>query len=151
MDDVVRLQISLDLPRESALVAQTRRTLDGALAAAGVDEPCRDDIRLALSEACTNVIKHADLSTTYHVDVAVAGDLCTIEVTDDGGGFDPATVRPGEVLDDSGRGLQIVAALVDGLDVVSVDGTGTLLRFTKRLTWSPSAPQPSGDLGRSGP
>jgi serine/threonine-protein kinase RsbW len=40
------------------------------------------------------------------------------------------------VLDDDGRGLQIVAALVDGLEVVSVSGTGTLLRFTKRLTWA---------------
>jgi len=138
MDEAVHLQISLDLPRESALVAHTRRTLDGALAGAGVDEQCRDDIRLALSEACANVIKHAELSTIYHVDVTVDGDLCTIEVTDDGGGFDPSTVQPGDVLDDSGRGLQIVSALVDGLDVVSVDGTGTLLRFTKRLTWAPA-------------
>jgi serine/threonine-protein kinase RsbW len=134
MDEGLSLQISLDLPRESALVAQTRKTLDGALASAGVDEDCRADITLALGEACANVIKHAELSTVYHVDVSVVGDTCTIEVTDDGGGFDPRSVRPGDVLDDEGRGLQIVAALVDGLDVVSVSGTGTLLRFTKRLT-----------------
>jgi anti-sigma regulatory factor (Ser/Thr protein kinase) len=68
--------------------------------------------------------------------VSVDRERCTIEVTDDGGGFDPSTVRPGDVLDDTGRGLQIVAALVDGLDVVSVDGLGTMLRFTKRLTWT---------------
>jgi serine/threonine-protein kinase RsbW len=140
MNETLRLQISLDLPRESALVTQVRRTLDGALAGAGVDEECRGDIRLALTEACANVIKHADLSTAYHVDVNVDHDLCTIEVTDDGGGFNPTTVKPGDVLDDSGRGLQIVAAVVDGLDVVSVDGTGTLLRFTKHLTWSPTRP-----------
>jgi serine/threonine-protein kinase RsbW len=137
MDHAV-FQISLDLPRESALIASTRRTLDGALAGAGVDETCRDDIRLALSEACANVIKHAELSTTYHVDVTVDRDVCTIEVTDDGGGFDPRSVKPGDLLSDTGRGLQIVAAVVDGLDVVSVDGTGTLLRFTKHLTWTPT-------------
>jgi serine/threonine-protein kinase RsbW len=137
MDGSLQLQISLDLPRESALVSQTRRTLDGALAGAGVEQECREDIRLALSEACANVIKHADLSTTYHVDVTVDGDLCTIEVTDDGGGFNPGSVRAGDVLDDSGRGLQIVAAVVDGLDIVTVDGAGTLLRFTKHLTWAP--------------
>lgn len=134
MDEGLSLQMSLDLPRESALVVQTRRTLDGALAAAGVEQECRADITLALTEACANVIKHAELSTVYHVDVSVENDMCTIEVTDDGGGFDPRSVRPGDVLDDEGRGLQIVAALVDGLDVVSVTGTGTLLRFTKRLT-----------------
>jgi serine/threonine-protein kinase RsbW len=136
MDEGLSLQISLDLPRESALVAQTRRTLDGALSGAGVDEECRADIRLALTEACANVIKHAELSTVYHVDVRVDREACTIEVTDDGGGFDPRSVRPGDVLDDGGRGLQIVAALVDGLDVVSVNGLGTVLRFTKRLTWT---------------
>jgi anti-sigma regulatory factor (Ser/Thr protein kinase) len=81
------------------------------------------------------VIQHAELSSNYRVDIALDGDLCTIEVTDDGGGFDPKAVRPGEELADSGRGLQIVSALVDGLDVVSVDGVGTLLRFRKRLTW----------------
>jgi serine/threonine-protein kinase RsbW len=136
MDEGLSLHISLDLPRESELVAQTRRTLDGALAGAGVDEECRADISLALTEACANVIKHAELSTAYHVEVGVDRERCTIEVTDDGGGFDPSTVRPGDVLDDTGRGLQIVAALVDGLDVVSVDGLGTMLRFTKRLTWT---------------
>jgi serine/threonine-protein kinase RsbW len=136
MDEGLSLHISLDLPRESALVAQTRRTLSGALSGAGVDEECRADITLALTEACANVIKHAELSTVYHVDVMVDRQACTIEVTDDGGGFDPRSVRPGDVLDDSGRGLQIVAALVDGLDVVSVNGLGTMLRFTKRLTWT---------------
>jgi serine/threonine-protein kinase RsbW len=136
MDEGLSLQMSLDLPRESALVVRTRRTLAGALAGAGVDEECRADITLALTEACANVIKHAELSTVYHVDVSVERNTCTIEVTDDGGGFDPGSVRPRDVLDDDGRGLQIVAALVDGLEVVSVSGTGTLLRFTKRLTWA---------------
>jgi serine/threonine-protein kinase RsbW len=135
MDEAVHLQMALDLPRESALVAQARRTLDGALHGAGVAEVCRDDIGLALTEACANVIKHARLASNYHVDITVGHGLCTIEVTDDGGGFDPASVPPRNVLDDAGRGLQIVAALVDGLDVVSVDGTGTLLRFTKQLSW----------------
>lgn len=136
MDEGLSLHISLDLPRESELVTQTRRTLDGALAGAGIDEECRADISLALTEACANVIKHAEMSTAYHVDIQVGRELCTIEVTDDGGGFDPSKVRPGDVLDDTGRGLQIVSALVDGLDVVSVNGLGTMLRFTKRLTWT---------------
>ena len=136
MDRPLHLEISLDLPRDAELVAQTRRTLDGALSGAGIDEDCRQDIRLALTEACANVIKHAEHSTVYHVDVTVENDNCIIEVTDDGGGFDPATVRPGELLDDAGRGLQIVAAVTDGLELMSVDGLGTVLRFTKHLKWA---------------
>jgi anti-sigma regulatory factor (Ser/Thr protein kinase) len=136
MNKPLYLEISLDLPRDAELVAQTRRTLDGALREAGVEEDCRHDIRLALTEACANVIKHAEHSTVYHVDVTVENSDCVIEVTDDGGGFNPSAVRPGEVLDEAGRGLQIVAAVTDGLDVVSIDGVGTVLRFTKHLTWA---------------
>jgi len=142
----MHLQFSLDLPRDAAMVGVTRRTLDGALAGAGVAQDCRDDIQLALSEACGNVVSHAALASQYHIDVSVDEDNCVIEVTDDGGGFNPQTVTQagaeagataGE-LRESGRGLQVVAALVERLDVVSVEDTGTLVRFSKRLTWAPT-------------
>jgi serine/threonine-protein kinase RsbW len=136
MDEPLQLHLSLDLPRESALIGRTRHGLDDALAVAGVDEGCRDDIRLALTEACANVVKHAELASTYHVEVRIDGDRCLIEVTDDGGGFDPGQVRPHDELDETGRGLRVVGAVVDGLDVVSVDGAGTLLRFSKTLTFA---------------
>ncbi|WP_238010779.1 ATP-binding protein [Dactylosporangium sp. AC04546] len=133
--NAMRLQFSLDLPRDAAMVGVTRRTLDGALAGAGVTRDCRDDIQLALTEACGNVVSHASLASQYHIDVTVDADECVIEVTDDGGGFNPGSVRPAGELSESGRGLQVVAALVERLDVVSVEETGTLVRFSKHLTW----------------
>ncbi|MEV6931158.1 ATP-binding protein [Dactylosporangium sp. NPDC051485] len=143
----MRLQFSLELPRDAARVRDARRTLDGALAGAGVTQECRDDIRLALTEACGNVVSHASLATQYHIDVTVDGGLCVIEVTDDGGGFDPQRVpavdaepAPEEParLPESGRGLHVLAAVVERLDVVSVEDTGTLVRFSKHLTWDPA-------------
>jgi serine/threonine-protein kinase RsbW len=140
----MRLQFSLDLPRDAALVRDARRTLDGALAGAGVTQECRDDIRLALTEACGNVVSHASLADQYHIDVTVDGGECVIEVTDDGGGFDPRRREPAVVPDElatlpeTGRGLHIVAAVVESLDVVSVEDTGTLVRFSKHLSWDPS-------------
>jgi serine/threonine-protein kinase RsbW len=143
----MRLQFSLELPRDAALVRDARRTLDGALAGAGVTEECRDDIRLALTEACGNVVSHASLANGYHIDVTVDEGECVIEVTDDGGGFDPGrvpvvdTARVGDeptALLESGRGLQVLAAVVERLDVVSVEDTGTLVRFSKHLTWEPT-------------
>jgi serine/threonine-protein kinase RsbW len=144
----MRLQFSLDLPRDAALVRDARRTLDGALAGAGVARDCRDDIQLALTEACGNVVSHATLASQYHIDVTVDEGECVIEVTDDGGGFDPARLRAGPTgppaagdadrLSETGRGLGIVAALVERLDVVSVEDTGTLVRFSKHLSWEPS-------------
>ena len=143
----MRLQFSLDLPRDAALVRDARRTLDGALAGAGVTQDCRDDIRLALTEACGNVVSHAGLASRYHIDVTVDEGECVIEVTDDGGGFDPARVPAVELvgpaaepqgLKESGRGLHVLAAVVERLDVVSVEDTGTLVRFSKHLDWDPS-------------
>lgn len=144
----MRLQFSLELPRDAALVRDARRTLDGALAGAGVAQDCRDDIRLALTEACGNVVSHANLASQYQIEVTVDGGECVIEVTDDGGGFDPSRVpevdaaEPGDdpgSLPETGRGLHIVAAVVERLDVVSVEDTGTLVRFSKRLTWESPA------------
>jgi serine/threonine-protein kinase RsbW len=138
MDEPIHLELSLDLPKDAALVARTRRTLDGALAGAGVDENCRHAIQMALGEACANVIQHAQLAAMYRVDVCVRGDQCVIEVIDDGGGFDPVTVEPADPLDERGRGLAVMAGVVDGLELISVSSTGTLLRFTKQLTWTNS-------------
>src|SRR4051812_21915817 len=141
----MRLQFSLELPRDAALVRDARRTLDGALAGAGVAQDCRDDIRLALTEACGNVVSHASLASQYRIDVTVEDGECVIEVTDDGGGFNPQRVQPvpvaepeTELLSETGRGLHIVAAVVERLDVVSVEDTGTLVRFSKRLSWEPT-------------
>ncbi|WP_432972360.1 ATP-binding protein [Dactylosporangium sp. CA-233914] len=142
----MRLRFSLELPRDAALVRDARRTLDGALAGAGVTQDCRDDIRLALTEACGNVVSHASLASAYHIDVTVDDSECVIEVTDDGGGFDlarVAAVEPAEPdgeparLKENGRGLHVLAAVVERLDVVSVEDTGTLVRFSKHLTWDP--------------
>ncbi|MEV8513713.1 ATP-binding protein [Dactylosporangium sp. NPDC051484] len=143
----MRLQFSLELPRDAALVRDARRTLDGALAGAGVAQDCRDDIRLALTEACGNVVSHASLASRYHIEVTVDDSECVIEVTDEGGGFDPALAaavaaeepanEPAR-LRENGRGLHVLAAVVERLDVVSVEDTGTLVRFGKHLTWDPS-------------
>ena len=56
---------------------------------------------------------------------------------DDGGGFTPSRLEAPNPLGESGRGLQVLAALVESLDVISVEDTGTLVRFTKRLSWEP--------------
>ncbi|MER7009671.1 ATP-binding protein [Dactylosporangium sp. NPDC000555] len=129
------------------MVRDARRTLDGALAGAGVAQDCRDDIRLALTEACGNVVSHASLASNYHIEVTVDESECVIEVTDDGGGFDPGLVAAVAAeepatepvrLRENGRGLHVLAAVVERLDVVSVEDTGTLVRFSKHLTWDPS-------------
>ncbi|MGS2619468.1 ATP-binding protein [Micromonospora sp. LZ34] len=135
---LVLLRLSLDLPRDAATVAMARRTLDGALAGVGVEDDCRADIRLALTEACGNVVAHAVAAVDYTV--TVNDDQCTIAVSDQSDGFALTRSQMPDPSATSGRGPHIVAALVDHLDVVSSTGAGTRLRFTKRLTWAASSP-----------
>ena len=62
--------------------------------------------------ATKELIENALDAGARRISVALTeGGIAAIEVTDDGGGFDPGKVRPGDVLDDTGRGLQIVGAL----------------------------------------
>jgi serine/threonine-protein kinase RsbW len=122
-------------------VPLTRRVLDAALASLGVTEDCRADVRLALSEACTNVIRHAGPCQSYQVQVGFDERECTIEVTDDGPGLSAdAAARPmAPVLAESGRGLRIIALVMDEVEVRRRP-RGTLLRLVKRLTWSQDQP-----------
>jgi signal transduction histidine kinase len=76
-------------------------------------------------EALANVVKHARASSTT-VRIAAEDDTVSIEVRDDGRGFDPAAVGPGHFGLRSMRGR--VADLEGLLEVASQPGRGTVLR-----------------------
>jgi anti-sigma regulatory factor (Ser/Thr protein kinase) len=54
----------------------------------GVTEDCVEDVGLAVSEACTNAISHADHDDGYEVDVQVDEQVCAVDVRDSGSGLD---------------------------------------------------------------
>jgi serine/threonine-protein kinase RsbW len=132
---LVNVRLALHLPRDSASVPMARRILAATLNTVGVTEECRADILLALAEACSNAVNHAIPADSYEVAVEIDDEKCLIEVTDAGGGFDLAAV-PGDMpaLSEAGRGLHIIRALADQFDLRPNEPTGTLIRFTKRLS-----------------
>jgi serine/threonine-protein kinase RsbW len=134
---VIAATLVLRLPRDATSVPLTRRVLDGALTSLGVAEDCRDDVQLALSEACTNVIRHAVASQNYQVRVGFDERRCVIEVIDDGPGLEltPTATEMASPFDEYGRGLHIIALVTDEVEVRRRRPHGTLLRFVKRLTW----------------
>jgi signal transduction histidine kinase len=86
--------------------------------------PVEASVYFFVSEALTNVVKHAQASTAAVSLAAANGDL-TVEVSDDGVGGARATGGSGL------RGLgDRVGALEGTLDVESPPGGGTLLRAT---------------------
>lgn len=138
----MRFEIALCLPRDAETVAVARDMVVAMLHNLGVTTDCIEDIRLALSEACTNVIEHAHATDEYEVQLVVDDDRCAIEVTDAGHGFDPERVdghMPPPRSPD-GRGLALMQALVDRVDFTSEPKAGTIVHLVKRLTLVPDSP-----------
>ena len=50
------------------------------------------DLLLAVTEACTNVLRHSGPGHRYEVVALVGRNRCVIEVVDNGRGFDPAAL-----------------------------------------------------------
>jgi len=129
------IQLVLSLPREAGSVPLARRVLDSALRSAGVTADCRADIGLALTEACANVVAHARAADGYQVTIRAEECRCTIEVANADAAVDPqrlAQPMP-EAAAESGRGLHIIRAVMDGMELAAAPAGGLLVRMVKRL------------------
>ncbi|WP_157254226.1 ATP-binding protein [Nonomuraea typhae] len=131
--------IALRLPRDAASVPLIRKMFDGTLRSLGVVPQIRDDIELMLTEACANVVRHAEPSDEYTVTAGVHDDLCVIRVVDTGDGFDPSRVRTPAPGEESGRGMLIMRALADDVRFISRREHGVVVALEKRLRFEPGA------------
>lgn len=136
VDRVPHLDLSVALPRESVSVPVVRRLAGQALRAFGVDDNDVDDVMLAITEACANVIDHAGATDTYDVKIELSADRCAITVVDQGGGFDASKV-PADVSQDSerGRGLALMRALVDNVAFHNEPQAGAVVHMVKTLRY----------------
>lgn len=94
-----------------------------------------DDVEIALSEVCTNVIDHAEFGDSYEVEILVRGHDCEIRVIDGGAGFDEAaSFKMNAGADyERGRGLAIARAVMDRIGFESRADRGTLVTLAKHL------------------
>lgn len=138
----MNLEFALCLPRDAETVLLVRGVVTKALTLFGVTRECVDDIRLALSEACTNVVDHAAADDEYEVRLEVNERKCVISVTNTGNGFD-ATSLAGQMPDASsprGRGVAIMQALMDRVELHSEPVRGTIVHLVKTLALDADAP-----------
>jgi serine/threonine-protein kinase RsbW len=87
------VEFCLVLPRESLSIPVMRRVLGDTLTRLGVDQSSVNDLLLAVTEACTNVLLHAGPGRRYELVAHVNSRRCLVEVLDDGSGFDLARRR----------------------------------------------------------
>jgi serine/threonine-protein kinase RsbW len=120
----------------------------GRLALTGIarlrPEPLRQevlgDLKLALTEACTNSVRHAYAGGEGTVEILyeLHDDKLVIEVVDEGEGFAPPTepsiALADEELSEGGLGIAIIEALADEFEIRERAQGGSFLRFVKHLS-----------------
>lgn len=124
------MNFELELPRELDSAAAARQAI-GELANR-LPEDVVGDVRLLVSELVTNALRHAELSASDHITLAVqvTPETVRVEVTDPGTGFDPGDT-PTDPRDADGWGLYLVSTLSDAWGV-EIDGGETLVWFELR-------------------
>jgi serine/threonine-protein kinase RsbW len=122
----------------AASVSAARHELIDFAESAGASEHELQSIRLAVSEALTNVVLHAyrGSSGQIHVNAAVAGGELWILIADDGAGLHAGGGTGG-----LGIGLALIAELSDSFSVVNRSSGGTELRIRFDLQRKPN-PRP---------
>jgi anti-sigma regulatory factor (Ser/Thr protein kinase) len=135
MSDLVQ-SLSESYAAIPASLARARRAVTALAADAGATKEQFDAIRLAASEALTNVIVHAygDRPGEIHVTAAVAGAELWLLIADDGDGLSLGGAKSG-----LGLGLTLIAQACDELTVVKRSSGGTELRMRFRLGALPSS------------
>jgi serine/threonine-protein kinase RsbW len=123
--------VRLTLPARPEGVAVVRQALAGMADALAVDAAVLADMKMAVSEACTNVVVHAyeDSSGVLEVDMSAGENDLTIRVRDHGTGIQPQVPRTREV-PALGLGLPLIAALSDSFELHGSAGQGTEVRMT---------------------
>ena len=133
---------TLRIPNRLELMTAVRALVGATCDMHGVEGDPREELLLAVSELVNNSIEHvqgpgADGRHEVEVRFGIAAGVAVGTVLDGGEGavgqgtFDNAVV-PG-LDDDRGRGLFLIKAYVDDIRVTAVPGTGTEIRFEKRL------------------
>ena len=129
--------VALSIPAKAEYIALCRLALTGLAQVRGFEPETLADLKLAITEACSNSIRHGyDEGRAGVVDVRyeLSDDELTVEVVDDGGGFDLAAAdNAGDVLDEGGLGIAIIRSVTDELAIESHE-RGSRLRFVKYLS-----------------
>jgi serine/threonine-protein kinase RsbW len=123
--------IRLRLPARAENIAVVRHVIGALGEALDLPPPTVDDMRLAVTEACTNVVRHAYERADGHIEVVIrpAGEAIHVIVADEGRGIGASPDVSGP-----GFGLPLIAALADSLEIDHAPHAGSrlLMSFLRR-------------------
>ena len=129
----MELIFDLLLPRDRLTVPMVRHLFRSSLTELGVASECIEELELAITEACSNALKHARPGEDqYEVAARVDGALAEVTVTNLGIPGLGSEAEP--ALDaESGRGVLLMSHLVDRFSFEEHEDS-TSVKLSKKLT-----------------
>jgi serine/threonine-protein kinase RsbW len=127
--------VRLTLPARPENVSVIRHVLGAFAEALQLGETVVEDIRLAVTEACTNVVRHAydgDDPGPLEIVIRPEGERLDVIVTDRGRGIGPSPDTTGP-----GLGLPLIAAIVHSLEIQHAPSAGSRLAMSFQCGSSP--------------
>ena len=131
--------VRLTIPAKPEYITLSRLALSGLSRVRPLTEETLADLKLALTEACSNSVRHAYDNDGGHVSISfeLQDDRLIVEVADDGVGFEPETSRSNgdeSELSEGGLGIAIIRSIADEVEIGGgANGRGSRLRFVKLL------------------
>jgi serine/threonine-protein kinase RsbW len=130
--------IRLTIPAKPEYITLCRLALTGLSRVRELSQETLGDLKLALTEACSNAVRHAYPEGGGVVEILydLRPDRLVIEVADDGEGFEPLEgLDNSDDLSEGGLGIAIIRSIADEFEIESPgNGRGSRLRFVKLLS-----------------
>ena len=122
--------LELTLPARPENVAVARHAIGGFADVLDVPDQTLADVKLAVTEACTNVVVHAYPGGEGPITLraTVVDGMLRVVVSDEGRGILTRADSPG-----LGLGLPLIATLAESLELGTGDDDATEVRMTFRM------------------
>ena len=129
----------MTFPAKADYLLLARLALAGLARSVPLDPELLADLKLAVTEACGNAVRHAygDEEGLVMVAFITGDDRLEMIVEDRGSGLDPSKLEESRLdgRTNGGMGMAIIRELVDELDIRSGEGRrGTIVHMTKYLS-----------------
>ena len=126
--------IKMEIASNPQYVSVIRLTTSGIANKIGFCLEDIEDIKVAVSEACTNAIKHS-LDNKFSVEYTIFENGLIITIIDSGKGYDVDSIDVPNLEEpkESGLGLFIIKSLMDEVEIKSNINYGTVIKMTKYL------------------
>jgi serine/threonine-protein kinase RsbW len=130
--------VRLTIPARPEYITLGRLALTAIGRVRPLSEETLSDLKLALTEACTNSVRHAyreGRAGVVEILFQLEPDRLVVEIVDDGAGFKPDEVEAGGNgdLSEGGLGIAIIRAVADEVEIDARETGGSRLRFVKLL------------------